>query len=333
MKILTGYDGSSIQILDNNEESNTVTVSPKEENGTYSNYYNFKVKNGTSRIGTLYIKNLNKTLYNQDSIPYYSEGESNYKRISDDRIIKLSDGIQILVNVDEEFEVSSYPRYVEENLDKFICNNKSNLLTINNGVLKEITIGDTSKKTIVIIGRQHPGETLSSFFIEGIISEIINNYDNYKDLSFIIFPIVNTKGVKEGNHRYTDNIDYNRSWQLNGISKEIDYIKSVLEKHNIQCFIDVHCDEVSSVDYIRTKSSLIDDFDDVKVIKDPSVLRRFLRALIKQKKIIKLSQKTAREYVKKECDCDNMLVELSLNNNDQNTSKQKGKDFIKSFKG
>ena len=93
-------------------------------------------------------------------------------------------------------------------------------------------------------------------------------------------------------------------------------------------FIDVHCDEITNKDYIRTNNKMYgQNIAGIQVLEDMGKIRRFLRALIKQRKVINFSNLTAREYVSKKYKCDNMLIELTLKE-DAKEEKNKGKDFI-----
>ena len=195
--------------------------------------------------------------------------------------------------------------------------------------MQEIIIGNEENPAIVMTARQHPGETLSSFFLEGIIQEILSNEKYIKNVCYVIFPIVSINGVKNGNHRLTDGIDYNRSWMNNKPPKEIEYIKKRMGKLKLKLFVDIHCDEITKKDYIRTNNKKTkDEIAGIQVLEDMSKIRRFFRALIKQKKIIKFSNMTAREFISKKFKCENMLIELTLQENDEKARK-KGKEFIK----
>ena len=333
MEIFVNYDGSSIDILEKDDVNNTLILSPKMENGVFSNYFNFKINNNSTEIGTIYVRNLNKLLFDSSIIPFVRKDTEPFQHIDKSKIDYTTEGMKIKIDVNEKLEISSYPRYVEEDLNSFLESIKNKNISIYDGIVKKITIGKTNKKVIVIIGRQHPGETLSSYFIEGIINEIVRNNQKYEDIGFVIFPIVSIRGVKKGNHRYTQNLDFNRLWNHTGAAEEIDYIKEELKEYDIDCFVDVHCDEISSIDYIRTKNPIIESFCDVKIIEDHKKIIRFFRALIKQRKIIDLSQMTAREYIARKYGCNSMLVELSLKKNDCESSRMKGVEFIKTLKG
>jgi hypothetical protein len=330
MKIRTNYPGSSIDIIE--EKENRIIVSPKLEGKKYSNYYNFIVSND-DKEGIIVLKNINNQQYNAEAIPLVGDMKGNYIKLDKARYEVNEDSLEITVKPNEEFEVSSYPRYTKENLDAFLSTIDSNEVTINSRALKEIIIGDKEKEAVFIIGRQHPGETLSSYFIEGVINSIIDNklYDNK---CFVIYPIVNEQGVEDGNHRFTLGYDYNRMWNTTGVIEEIDHIKSQMEDFKVKTFIDVHCDEVTKQDYIRTKEEDIKNLvDNIQVLADQSQLKRFVRALVKQRKIINVFDKTAREYVQDKYGCESILIELSLSNIDREERYNLGYSFISKMMG
>ena len=333
MNIFTNYDGASIDIIDTDINKNKIILSPKLENNNYANYYNFCVKNDTDKIGKIVITNLLNLQYPtslKDHLPYFKSSNGDYKKIDNSRVKIINDSVSITIMPNENMEISSFPRYTMQDLDNYLKTILPNdNVTINNDILKEIIIGNPNNKTIFIIGRQHPGETLSSYFIEGIINGIINNITLLDNFCFVIIPIVNITGVKNGNHRFTHGYDYNRMWNSNGIINEIDFIKSEMSKYNIYNFIDVHCDEITNSDYIRTKDKKINQkFDNIQVINDLSKIRRLFRTLIKQKKFINIFDKTVREYVSSKYNCETMLIELSLSNCNKYERIKEGYDFI-----
>lgn len=328
MIIDNNYDGASIDILKKDDINNYVVLSPKKEKDKYSNYFNFKVSNTRKIEGKIHIKNLNKLMYKNQIPNIYFKKNNEYELIDDERITVKENGITIKIYKNETIEITSYPRYVLNDLNNFISKIDSKNIHFTNEIIPLIVAGRQNDNTIVITARQHPGETLSSYFIEGIIESIIDNPKIIKDNKIIIFPIVNTKGVKNGNHRYIDGIDYNRSWNTNKI-KEIDYIKKIIDENNIKLFIDVHCDEITKQDYIRCNKDNFKTLGGIMVLEDQSKLIRFLRALIKQRKIINLSSQTAREYISKKYKCESMLVELSLKEINKEKRIKQGRSFIK----
>lgn len=331
MQIINNYDGASIDIIKNDEKKNKLFLLPKMEHNSFSNYYNFKVSNKSEKSGLIYIKKNKNTLYSPcDFIPFYRSANQEFIRMNKDNVTTDNDYIIIKIDPNISIEISLYPRYVLEDLKNYENKLKKNKnVFITNDVISKITIGNTNLKTIVITARIHPAETFSSYFLEGIIDTIISNYSNFSNYCFLIFPMVNINGVKNGNHRYYNDLDYNRIWNNNNC-QEIEFIKKQLDKHDVVMFIDVHGDEVSKIDYIRSNDkNLKNVITDFMVLDDNSKLKRFIRAIIKQHKVINVFDKTAREYVIKKYNCIGILVELSMLTNDCKVAREKGKKFIK----
>lgn len=334
MNILHNYEGASIKLIKNDIENNILYLSLNEENEKYSHYYNFIIENQEERNGVIYIKNMqNSPYYRKDikNIPYIKVDE--WKRLKD---FSINDENELVINIKPKTkqEISLVPRYVQENLEQFLRKEDNKRIKSVFDPVDEIIIGDIKLPAIIFIARQHPGETLSSFFIEGVIEEILNSKDILEKYCYVIYPIVNMDGVKNGNHRYTNGIDYNRSWNKKDEPAEIKYIKEKLEILNIKYFIDVHNDEITSENYIRTPCKNIkkEKIAEIKVLTSPSKIKRFARALIKQKKIINMFSKTANEYVFAKYRCNTFLIELSMNE-DYNNINKLGKKFIKELLG
>lgn len=132
------------------------------------------------------------------------------------------------------------------------------LLTITNEV-----INISKKRTVIICGRIHPGETNSSWILHGIIDFLVSKAARHlrDNLVFKIVPMVNPDGVVAGNYR-TSFIgkDLNRLYSEGGNEREAKYgaINEILkpeitamqqlikdcktndESRGILAFIDVH---------------------------------------------------------------------------------------------
>lgn len=329
MKIINNYNGSSIDIDKIDNSSNTAYLKLKSENGNACHYYNFIAENENDFEGKVYIENNNKSIYySKDSFAPFVNGKNRWEKLTKENYQLTETSIKFIIPPYSKMELSLAPRYITEHLIDF-CN--LNHLQYENDTLIKIELGSPEKPTIFIIGRQHPGETLSSFFIEGIINKLLEDKSLQENNHFLLYPIVNKKGVENGNHRYVDGVDFNRSWNSAESPKEINYLKKELEGiKNLEYFVDVHNDELTPNDYIRMKNPNIKELAGIQVLETMSNFKRFIRAIIKQRKIIDLNQKTAREYVEKKYHCNSLLVELSMND-DFDSLPKKGERFIKSI--
>ena len=107
------------------------------------------------------------------------------------------------------------------------------------------------RKAVVIIGRQHPGETVGSYVVKGCIDFLMGNSEEAKKLReiylFKIVPMMNPDGVLVGNSRTSfAGCDLNRRWGKPNeiIHPEIFQTKQMIIKlasqRNIAFVIDCH---------------------------------------------------------------------------------------------
>lgn len=86
---------------------------------------------------------------------------------------------------------------------------------------------DPSKKTIVILARQHGDEGSANWIVEGLISELLKIEEEFhNNFQVIIYPMVNPDGVVMHSRYNANDRDLNRSWFLDP-AKSYDEIKVV----------------------------------------------------------------------------------------------------------
>ncbi|EAR88956.3 zinc carboxypeptidase family protein (macronuclear) [Tetrahymena thermophila SB210] len=141
-----------------------------------------------------------------------------------------------------------------------ISNNAVPLLTITNKEKDQIEKGKTQnppneskqKKIAMLMARQHPGETVSSFLMQGVIDFLVSdcveaNFLRNKYI-FKIIPMVNPDGVLYGNFRCNlSGVDLNRQWSNPNklLHPTVYSIKNLISKYRqqdyqIDYFIDLH---------------------------------------------------------------------------------------------
>ncbi|AOE50910.1 M14 family metallopeptidase [Kangiella sediminilitoris] len=106
-----------------------------------------------------------------------------------------------------------------------------------------------NNKKVWLIARQHPGESMSQWVIEGMLESILNEpklEQILSEVNFYIVPNMNPDGSQIGNHR-TNNagINLNRVWHSADKieAPEVFYVREALLKHGVDVFIDLHGDE------------------------------------------------------------------------------------------
>jgi murein tripeptide amidase MpaA len=117
-----------------------------------------------------------------------------------------------------------------------------------------VTVGaaDAAKKTFWLIARQHPGESMAEWFIEGMIDRLLDRADPVSrtllDRAVLhIVPNMNPDGSVRGNLRTNAaGANLNREWMSPTMeaSPEVFLVRERLQRTGVDAFFDIHGDEV-----------------------------------------------------------------------------------------
>ncbi|WP_372932274.1 M14 family metallopeptidase, partial [Shewanella putrefaciens] len=108
-----------------------------------------------------------------------------------------------------------------------------------------------SKRNIWITARQHPGETMAEWLVEGLINRLLDNdCPTAKSLldkaNFYIVPNMNPDGSVRGHLRTNAvGVNLNREWQSPSLEKspEVYHVVNKMKQIGVDLFYDVHGDE------------------------------------------------------------------------------------------
>jgi murein tripeptide amidase MpaA len=116
-----------------------------------------------------------------------------------------------------------------------------------------ITVGSGTgaRKTVWIIARQHPGETMAEWFVEGMLERLIDRADAVSRrvldrAVFHVVPNMNPDGSVRGNLRTNAaGANLNREWMGPSMetSPEVLLVRERMQRTGVHAFIDAHGDE------------------------------------------------------------------------------------------
>ena len=125
--------------------------------------------------------------------------------------------------------------------------------TVQGRDLDRIVIGGLapSSTPVWIIGRQHPGETMAEWFIEGLLDRLLDAADpvarRIRELAVVhVVPNMNPDGAALGNLRTNAaGRNLNREWREPDpvASPEVFLVREALEESGCALFLDIHGDE------------------------------------------------------------------------------------------
>ncbi len=121
--------------------------------------------------------------------------------------------------------------------------------TVQGRAIDLLTLGQAGKPKIWLSARQHPGETMASWYIEALINALLDTplgAELRQQAQFFVLPHLNPDGAVLGNLRTNaQGINLNREWAQPCMqrSPEVYLARQAMEARGVDLYIDVHGDE------------------------------------------------------------------------------------------
>lgn len=262
MRISANFDGGNIQVVNlDNKDDIQLAIRP-DAGGEFYQWFNFRFEGEVGNHYTLNIINAGTASYTKGWEDYQavaSYDRQHWFRIPtqyQDGKLSISleldcDAIQIAYFAPYSYErhldlLSSAQLHPDVNLEHLGLTLDGRDIT-----LMKVGNGDASKRNIWITARQHPGETMAEWLIEGLVNRLLDNdCPTAKALldkaNFYIVPNMNPDGSVRGHLRTNAiGINLNREWQTPSLEKspEVYHVVNKMQQTGVDLFYDVHGDE------------------------------------------------------------------------------------------
>lgn len=262
MRISDNFDGGNIQVVNLEQKSNIQLAIRPDEGGEFFQWFNFRFEGEVGSEYTFNIINAGSSSYTKGWEGY--QAVATYDRQNWFRIpTEYVDG-QLKINVElqsEAIQIAYFAPYsYERHLDllgsvqlhpEVSLEHLGLTLDGRDMSLVKIGDGDESKKNIWITARQHPGETMAEWCVEGLMHRLLDqDCPVAKSLldkaNFFIVPNMNPDGSVRGHLRTNAvGVNLNREWQSPSLEKspEVYYVTNKMKETGVDLFYDVHGDE------------------------------------------------------------------------------------------
>ncbi len=266
MLITANYDSGNVEVINIDDKQDIQLAIRPDVGGEFFQWFNFRL---SAQVGEQYLINIVNA-----GAASYPEGWENYQAVASyDREYwfrlptTYTDGkLNITVDLQYEniqiayFAPYSYERHQDllaavqmhplahlEHLGQTL--DKRDLTLVKIG--KVNTDSEANKSNIWIIARQHPGETMAEWLVEGLIHSLLDE-DNATGRSlldkanFYIVPNMNPDGSVRGHLRTNAaGTNLNREWASPSLDKspEVCYVIDKMQETGVDLFYDVHGDE------------------------------------------------------------------------------------------
>ena len=266
MHITANFDAGNIDVISLEDRKNIQLAIRPDVGDEFFQWFNFRL---TGQVGEQYVLNIVNA--GQAS---YLEGWENYQAVASyDReywfrlptsykdgtltiVAELEcDTIQIAYFAPYSYErhqdllaaVQTHPLVSLEHLGETLDKRDLTLIKIGNGDSNS----DVNKRNIWITARQHPGETMAEWLVEGLLYSLLNSGNATAKLlldkaNIYIVPNMNPDGSVRG-HLRTNAVgtNLNREWLNPSLEKspEVFHVINKMGETGVDLFYDVHGDE------------------------------------------------------------------------------------------
>ncbi len=262
IQINSNFDSGNIDVI-SYESDYDVTLKIKSDSAAnFRQWFHFKAHCEPFTPYTLKIVSLSNSSY--------PKGWENYKAVASYdceewfRVDTTYDGDCLSISIMPEFDqlylayfapysCQRHQQLIAQTQMHFDCRHTLLGQTLDGREINLLTIGDenTDGNKVWIIARQHPGETMAEWLIEGLLQRLLDDEDGVaRELLskhvFYIVPNMNPDGAYRG-HLRTNSAgkDLNREWANPSLEKspEVFHVFNKMTETGVDLFLDVHGDE------------------------------------------------------------------------------------------
>ena len=262
MRISANFDAGNIEVI-NSENTQNIQLAIRPDVGEeFFQWFNFRLEGSVGEQYTLHIVNASEAAYVKGWDDY--QAVASYDREHWFRLPTFyKDGkLTIITELEcETIQIAYFAPYsYERHQDLLAAVQMHPLVSVEHlgetldkrdMTLVRIGDGDINKRNIWITARQHPGETMAEWLVEGLMHSLLDSDNSTGKLlldkaNFYIVPNMNPDGSVRGHLRTNAaGINLNREWQSPSLEKspEVFYVVKKMEETGCDLFYDVHGDE------------------------------------------------------------------------------------------
>ncbi|WP_163937175.1 M14-type cytosolic carboxypeptidase [Paraferrimonas sp. SM1919] len=269
MRINHFFDGANIDVVAIEDPQNIQLKIKPDVGNEFFQWFNFRFEGQVGKSYKLNIINAGEASYvegwdNYQAVASYDRNHwFRLPTVYENGELKINlelecDSIQIAYfapysyerHLDLIAEAQTHPLVSQEFLGHTLDGRDMTLLKIGDG--------DESKKNLWVIARQHPGETMAQWWVEGFLNSLLDHNDaNGRSLlakaNIYLVANMNPDGSVRGHLRTNAaGINLNREWLEPSMEKspEVFLVRQKMLETGVDCFLDVHGDEAIPYNFL-----------------------------------------------------------------------------------
>lgn len=357
IKISQNFDAGAIEVVSVKDVENIELKLRKDSNADFMQWFYFRLQGARDQDATIRILNASEATYADGWEGY--RAVASYDRENWFRVETEFDGKVMSIKHTPEtdsvyyayFEPYSWERHLAllgsvaqseqvrvEDLGNTLDGRDLNLVVVGNP--------DAAKK-IWIIARQHPGESMAEWLVEGTLNALLDPANPIARAildraAVYVVPNMNPDGSVRGNLRTNAaGANLNREWMAPSLetSPEVYYVKKKIEEVGCDLFLDIHGDE--GLPYVFVAGSeMLEGFSDQQMREQTAFVESFCAASpdfqtkfgYEASKYNEDLLKLASKYVGHTFKCVSLTLELPFKDNANMPDLEVGWDGMRSMK-
>lgn len=269
MKIYSNFDSGNIEIVKIENSDDIQLKIRKDTQSDFLQWFHFRLSGAKGKTCNLKIINAGETTYPEGWKDY--KACASYDRITWFRVPTTFDGKVLTIAHEPEYDAVFYayfaPFSYEQHLDLLAevqqyphCRLYAIGNTVEGRDLDMLQVGQqkAEKKKVWVIARQHPGESMTSWFMQGFLGRLLDQQDPLsiklmEKAVFYIVPHMNPDGAVNGNLRANAaGANLNREWAVPDIqrSPEVFHVRNKMDETGMDFCLDVHGDEALPYNFV-----------------------------------------------------------------------------------
>ncbi len=287
MQISSNFDSGNIEVISAESPSNIQLAIKKDHQSEFYQWFHFKLHNTEHSEHVMHLTNAGKSAYVEGWKDY--QAVASYDRQHWFRVPTIFDGENLSITFTPEYDSTyfayfapySYERHQDlihsAQLD-IDCQLQVLGQTLDGRDMSLLKVGEEGegKKVIWITARQHPGETMAEWFMEGFIDRLLDEDDGVarsllNSAVFYLVPNMNPDGSARGHLRTNaKGVNLNREWQTPTMenSPEVYLVREKMLATGVDMHLDIHGDEALPFNFVAGSEGVPSYNERVKGLED-----------------------------------------------------------------
>lgn len=269
MHITASFDSGNIDVISANHADDIRLAIKKDHQSDFYQWFHFKLFAEAGEEYVMKIENASDSAYPDGWKDY--QALASYDRETWFRVPTEYNGKELTIRHTPEQESVYYAYFIPYSYERHQdliqtaqqsvdCYHELLGETLDGRELNLLVIGEPAehKNTIWVTARQHPGESMAEWFMEGLISRLLDDEDGVarkllEQNVFYVVPNMNPDGSVRG-HLRTNAVgtNLNREWAEPSLEKspEVFYVLKRMQETGVDMFLDVHGDEALPYNFV-----------------------------------------------------------------------------------